>query len=297
MTAPVALRGVSKSYGRAQVLDDVTFTCPPGTITAFCGPNGAGKSTALRILSGISRPDRGEALVDGRPLLDLHDAAGALGVLLDASAFHPGRTVRETLRLAAFSLAVPRARADEVAELVGLRDVHSRRVGRLSLGMRQRLGIAHALIGRPRALVLDEPSNGLDPSGIFWLDRLLRQFADDGGTVLMSTHHLAAVARTADRLVVISRGRITADRALDEVPSLRTYVASDDPRLENFLRGSGFGFTRSGSGFEVALDPAAFGRFACERGLPLTELRGDDRRLDDFLASVTAHDFEGTALR
>lgn len=297
MTVEIALRRVTKTYRGSPVLRDVSFSCSPGTVTAFCGPNGAGKSTALRILTGISRPDSGAATINGRPLLTLDSPARSVGVLLDASAFHPGRSVQETLRLGAFCLGEPRARADECAALVGLLDVRRRRVGQLSLGMRQRLGIAHALIGRPSALVLDEPSNGLDPHGIDWLDGLLRQFAENGGTVLVATHHLAAVERTADRLVAISRGCMVADVAVAEVQSTRTHVSSGDPRLGEVLQRAGVGYVRSGDGLIADLPAAEVGRIACVEGVALTELRGDDRRLDDFLASVTANQYEGTVLR
>lgn len=293
MSVDLRLRSVSKRYGRVTVLDGVTFTCRPGTITAFCGPNGAGKSTVLRVLTGITRADAGDALVNGRRLLDLKQPALSVGALLDASAFHPGRTVRETLRLGAFSIGTAKARADECADLVGLSTVLGRRTSQLSLGMRQRLGIAHALLGRPSALVLDEPSNGLDPEGMLWLDRLLRAFADDGGTVLVSTHHLAAVDRTADRLVAISAGRIAADVDIAEVHRGSAVVRSDDPRIESVLRTAGGDPHREGDAIRVDLDPATVGRVACDTGVALTELRRDERGLDQFLASVTTGQYTG----
>jgi len=297
VTVELSLRGVEKRYGRTQVLSDVSFTCPPGNITAFCGPNGAGKSTALRILTGITRADHGGALVNERSLLSVREPARLVGVLLDASAFHPGRTVRETLRLSAFTIGEPKQRADACAELVGLNSVAHRRVGQLSLGMRQRLGIAHALLGRPKALVLDEPSNGLDPNGIVWLDRLLRRFADDGGTVLISTHHIAAVERTADRLVAISRGRIVADTSIADVRGTRTTVASNDERLRTVLVRAGHRVVPAQGRYRVDLSAPEVGRLAMEHGIPLTELRPDDNCLDEFLAEVTDHEFAGVSPR
>ena len=293
MGVVLALHGVSKTYGRVQVLTDVTFTCRPGTITAFCGPNGAGKSTVLRVLAGLTSPDAGEALIDGQRLSSLAEPARSLGVVLDASAFHPGRTVRETLRLGAMTTGVSAGRAAACAELVGLEAVQRRRVGQLSLGMRQRLGIAHALLGDPGALVLDEPSNGLDPSGIVWLDELLRSFASRGGTVLVSTHQLAAVEQTADRLVAISRGEVVADTTLAAVRTARTRVASDDTRLEDVLRRAGCQFRRTGSSFSVEMKPSTIGRLACEQGIALTELRADGLGLEEFLAAVSAPEYDG----
>jgi ABC-2 type transport system ATP-binding protein len=293
MSVEIALHGVSKRYGRKPVLSDVSFTCRPGSITAFCGPNGAGKTTALRVLAGLTRPDAGAALIDGRRLLDIDEPARAIGVVLDASAFHPGRTVRETLRLGAMTIGVGTHRAVECASLVGLVAVQKRRVGQLSLGMRQRLGIAHALLGDPGALVLDEPSNGLDPGGILWLDELLRTFADRGGAVLVSTHQLAAVERTADRLVAVSRGRVVADTAVGDVRAARTAVASDDTRLGSVLRTAGGRVQQSGSGFVVDIAPVAVGRLARDHGIALTELRADEHRLDEFLAAVSAPEYQG----
>ncbi len=293
MNVELELRSVSKRYGRVSVLDNVTFACRAGTITAFCGPNGAGKSTALRVLTGITRADHGDALVNGRRLLDLPEPATVVGALLDASAFHPGRTVRETLRLGAFTIGALRSRADECADIVGLSPVAGRRSGQLSLGMRQRLGIAHALLGDPGALILDEPSNGLDPEGMSWLDRLLRDFADRGGTVLVSTHHLAAVDRTADRIVAISAGRIVADVELDDVHRGCALVSSTDPRLESVLSDAGGRPRAEGQWIRVDLDTAEVGLLARDAGIALTELRRDDRGLDRFLASVTNAEYAG----
>lgn len=294
MNARIELSAVHKRYGSADVLSDVSFACPAGTITVFCGPNGAGKSTALRIIAGITRPDSGEARVSGQRVQDLPDVARAVGSLLDASAFHPGRSVRETLRLAAFTIGEPRRRADECAALVGLETVATRRVGALSLGMRQRLGIAHALVGHPRALVLDEPSNGLDPEGIQWLERFLRHFADGGGTALVSTHHLAAAERTADRVVAISRGRIVADGDIEELIGPRTLVrAVEEDRLVEALRAAGGEPSQSVDGVVVELPLTQVGRVAHDAGIPLCELRAARTPLDAYLTAVTDPEFRG----
>jgi ABC-2 type transport system ATP-binding protein len=209
---------LTKRYGSATVVDDVSFTCPPGTVTGFLGPNGAGKSTTLRIVCGLSHPDQGLATVAGVPFRRLANPGRVVGVMLDASAQHGGRTGRETLRVSASLLGLPRERADDMLELVGLGGRPAgQRVGRYSLGMRQRLGIAHALLGDPDVLVLDEPANGLDPDGIRWMRGLLRRFADAGGTVLLSSHLLGEVSAVADRLVVIAGGRIRATGATAEL--------------------------------------------------------------------------------
>lgn len=202
---------VTKQYGPVLALDDVTFTVEPGTIAGFLGPNGAGKSTAMRCLTGLSHPTQGRATLMGKNMKDLPNPAASVGVLLDASAMHPGRTGKETLTLAAITAGVDRRRVDEVMELVALTASEAkRRVGTYSLGMRQRLGIGLALMASPKVLILDEPVNGLDPQGIWWMRGLLRSFADNGGAVLLSSHLLHEVDQIADQLIMIGHGRIVA---------------------------------------------------------------------------------------
>nr|WP_084701618.1 ATP-binding cassette domain-containing protein [Cryptosporangium arvum] len=208
---------LTKRYGDRLVVDNVSFRCEPGTVTGFLGPNGAGKSTTLRLLCGLGRPTSGEALVGGVPYRELPDPGRRVGVLLDASAQHGGRTGREVLALSAAVLRVDADRVDALLDEVGLADAARRRVRGYSLGMRQRLGVAHALLGDPEVLILDEPANGLDPEGIWWMRGLVRSYADRGGTVLLSSHLLAEVDRSADRLVVITRGRIVAQGTRDEL--------------------------------------------------------------------------------
>ena len=291
----IEMREVSKRYGTLRALDRATFSAPAGQVTAFCGPNGAGKSTALRVLTGIIRADSGSALVGGSPIEQLPEPARQVGVLLDASAFHPGRSVCETLRLGALSIGVPKGCADACLEIVGLEAAARRRVGKLSLGMRQRLGIAHALLGDPAVLVLDEPSNGLDPAGMRWLDDVLRRFADDGGSVLVSTHHLAAIEQIADRLVAVSKGRIVAETAIADIPhTARTTVSATDPRaLSDALDGALIRYERRSDGLVADVDPAVVGALALRRGLVLTRLAAEAPRIDDFLTSVTDAEFEG----
>lgn len=210
----IELTHLTKRYGDKTVVDDLSLTCHPGTVTGFLGPNGAGKSTTLRMLTGLTRRTEGAARIAGVAYGSLPNPGRVVGVMLDASAQHPGRTGRESLRVAASLLGLGRARADEVLEQVGLTSAAQRRVGRYSLGMRQRLGLGVALLGDPAVLVLDEPGNGLDPEGIRWLRRLLRAFADRGGTVLLSSHLLLEVEATADHLAVISAGHVVAQGAL-----------------------------------------------------------------------------------
>ncbi|WP_091531591.1 ABC transporter ATP-binding protein [Microlunatus soli] len=200
-----------KSYGGRRVVDELTLSVSAGTVTGFLGPNGAGKSTALRILLGMSAPDAGTATVADRRYQSLGSPGLLVGALLDADAFHPGRTGRESLRLSCLTMGLPMRRVDEVLDLVGLTRAESRRrVRSYSLGMRQRLGLANALLGDPAVLILDEPANGLDPQGQRWLGELLRERAGQGCTVLLSSHQLAEVERIADRLAIIADGRLVA---------------------------------------------------------------------------------------
>ncbi|RQX30071.1 ABC transporter, partial [Micromonospora chalcea] len=209
---------LTKRYGPHTAVADVTFRCEPGTVTGFLGPNGAGKSTTMRMICGMTPPSSGGATVAGRPYRDLPNPGREIGVLLDASAQHAGRTGREALTLAARTMGVDRARVAAALDRVGLNETAARRrVGPYSLGMRQRLGLALALLGDPRVLILDEPANGLDPEGIFWMRGLLRDFADRGGTVLLSSHLLREVEAVADRLVVIGGGRVVAQGGKDEL--------------------------------------------------------------------------------
>lgn len=209
---------LTKRYGDTTAVDDVTFDVRPGRITGFLGPNGAGKSTAMRMICGLSTPTSGAVTLFGRPWATLPNPGRQVGVLLDASAQHGGRTGREVLRLSAAMTGMPKRRADEMLDAVGLTATEGRRrVRGYSLGMRQRLGIANALVGDPQALVLDEPVNGLDPAGIRWMRSLLRQFASNGGTVLLSSHLLHEIEAVADDLIVIGRGRVVAQGSQEDL--------------------------------------------------------------------------------
>ena len=269
------VRGVTKRYGARAAVDDLSFVCRPGTVTGFLGPNGAGKSTTLRILTGLAQADEGEALVGGAPYRSLSHPARTVGVMLDARALHGGRTGLEILRLTARTVGMPASRADEVLEMVGLQGAGGKRVGGYSYGMRQRLGIGVALVGDPAVLILDEPANGLDPEGIRWMRRLLRSFADAGGTVLLSSHQLREVEATVDRLVVISQGRLVREGTLEELTSESgTRVTALDPTaLRTALDKHGIAYEpRSETELEVSLVPEDMGRLALREQLVLTSL-------------------------
>jgi ABC-2 type transport system ATP-binding protein len=213
----IELTGLTKRYGEVTAVQDLTARVTPGRITAFLGPNGAGKTTTLRMLLGLIRPDAGKALFDGRPYRDLPAPRRAVGAVLGPDGFHRGRTGRDHLRIVATAARLDLRRIDEVLATVELTDAADRRVGGYSLGMRQRLGLACALLGDPPVLIADEPANGLDPEGIAWLRRLLRDAAAQGRTVLISSHFLAEVTRTADHVLVIDRGTTRFDGSLAEL--------------------------------------------------------------------------------
>jgi len=214
----IEVENLSKRYGSVPAVNDVTFRCRPGTVTGFVGPNGAGKSTTLRMICGLAEPSSGTAAVLGSPYRAIPNPGRHVGVLLDASAQHGGRTGEETLTVSAMTVGVGPERVAAVLDEVGLAGRPARkRVRTYSLGMRQRLGIAHALLGEPEVLILDEPANGLDPEGIVWMRRLLRDFADRAGTVLLSSHLLREVEKTADQLVVINGGRVVAQGATGDL--------------------------------------------------------------------------------
>ncbi|MBK1789242.1 ATP-binding cassette domain-containing protein [Prauserella cavernicola] len=212
----ITLRALTKRYGDKTVVDDLTFDVEPGTVTGFLGPNGAGKSTTMRMVLGLDHPTSGQALVGGRTYASLRHPLREVGALLDAKALHPGRTAEKNLLAMAHSNDVDPARVGEVLERVGLAEAARRRTGTFSLGMSQRLGIAGALLGDPGVLMFDEPVNGLDPDGVLWIRQLLRSLAAEGRTVLVSSHLMSELQLSADRLVVIGKGRLLADAALDE---------------------------------------------------------------------------------
>lgn len=293
MTATIELRGLTKTFGRHRAVDDLTFDVPAGTVTGFLGPNGAGKTTTMRMVLGLARPTAGTAMVLGRPYQDLDDPARAVGVLLDPGTFHPKRTARNHLRWMAAAERQDPARIDEVLQIVDLQGAADRRVGTFSTGMRQRLGLAAALLGEPSLLILDEPANGLDPAGIRWLRGFLRTFASSGGTVFVSSHVLAEVAQVADQVVVINRGRLVAHTSVTELtarPGDSTRVRTPQvERLGEVLRGSGaeVAVREDGSLSVTGLGPDRVGELAAEAGLVLHELVADAPSLEEVFLALT----------
>src|SRR4051794_21850148 len=288
----ITVEHLSKRYGTHPAVDDVSFTCEPGTVTGFLGPNGAGKSTTMRMITGLTPPTAGHATVDGVPYRKLGNPGRRVGVLLDASAQHSGRTGREVLTLAAMTMGVDRHKVEESLERVGLnKTAAKRRVKAYSLGMRQRLGLAHALLGDPRVLILDEPANGLDPEGIFWMRGLLREFADAGGTVLLSSHLLREIVAIADQLVMIGNGRIIAEGPKHELLAASGVVARglDTAALRQELADAGLSATPGCDGaLLVDAEAEVVGRVAAAAGLVLLELRpAEGGGLEELFLSLT----------
>src|SRR3954471_20956815 len=283
---------LTKTYGGFTAVDHVTFTAEAGRVTGFLGPNGAGKSTTMRILVGRTPASSGTATVLGRRYADLPNPGREIGVLLDASAQHAGRTGREILTLAQRTTRMPKERVDEMLDLVSLTPEESgRRVRDYSLGMRQRLGIATALIRDPRVLVLDEPANGLDPAGIRWMRDLLRGYADQGGTVLLSSHLLHEIEVIADDLVVIGQGRIVAQGTKAELlATAGTLVRTRDvPTLERALDTAGLGHSPMTGALRVDAEPDVVGQVALTAGVALTELRAaEGAGLEEMFLELTA---------
>jgi ABC-2 type transport system ATP-binding protein len=293
----ITVHSLSKKYGGFTAVDDVTFTARPGRVTGFLGPNGAGKSTTMRIMVGLTPATSGSAEVSGRRFADLPNPGLEVGVLLDASAQHAGRTGREILTVAQRMMGLPARRVDEMLDLVSLSpDEAGRRVRNYSLGMRQRLGIATALLGDPGVLILDEPANGLDPAGIRWMRDLLRDYADGGATVLLSSHLLHEIEVIADDLVVIGQGRIVAQGTKAELLEsagtlVRTPLVHD---LAGALTVSGLAFTPSTAAgstdaLRVEADPALVGKVAQQAGIALIELRAaEGAGLEEMFLELTA---------
>lgn len=290
----ITVENLTKRYGRKSVVDRLTFQVRPGVVTGFLGPNGAGKSTTMRLIVGLTDPDAGRALIDGKRYRDLPDPSGTVGALLDASWVRPNLTARTHLRWMAALTRTPPGRADDLLEAVGLAEVAGQRVGGFSLGMRQRLGIATALLGSPQVLLLDEPMNGLDPEGIHWIRRFLRQAAADGRTVLVSSHLLAEMALTADEVVVIGAGRLIAQAPtrMFVAEATRSGVIVRAPEARRFVE------LLSRAGLDVREEPdgtlgvtgattARVGALAAEHHVELHELRTDHGSLEDAFMEMT----------
>ena len=294
--AELEVRSLSKRYGRTIAVDDLSFSVDAGQVTGFLGPNGAGKTTTMRALLGLLEPSAGEALVEGRPPAAMTDPLSTIGAALEATAFHPGRSGRNHLRTLAAAAGIDRSRVEEVLEMVELTGAANRRVKGYSLGMRQRLALAAALLGKPRILILDEPANGLDPQGMRWLRDLLREQAAAGSTVLVSSHLLSEVAQTADELIVIRHGKLVAKASLDEFTNTEASqirVRSSDPEaLAGGLSRRGATVDRDGdAGLLVrGIGSEEIGELALEQGIAIHELTPLRSSLEERFLEVTGEE-------
>ena len=298
----IDVQNLTKEYGTRRAVDHLTFSVRPGRVTGFLGPNGAGKSTTMRLVLGLDRPTSGTATVGGRPYATLREPLRRVGALLDAQAAHGSRSGRDHLRVLAASNRIPGRRVDEVLEESGLASVARRRVKTYSLGMRQRLGIAAALLGEPEVVMLDEPSNGLDPEGIIWIRALLRRLAGQGRTVLVSSHLMSETASFADHLVVLGRGRLLADTPMREFIHARVQPrvrirTTDATALKSVLARHGHDAVEHEDG-HWTVDHARvddIGRLASAAGVPILELAAEEGTLEQAYLDLTGAETEFTA--
>jgi ABC-2 type transport system ATP-binding protein len=289
----IVTRSITKRFGAVLAVDELSFRVPPGTVVGFLGPNGAGKTTTLRMLLGLVRPTAGTATVNGRAYRELADPLHQVGAVLEASSFHPGRTARSHLRIQALAAGVQRSRIDQVLALVDLTSVADRRVAGFSLGMRQRLGLATALLADPRILILDEPANGLDPEGVRWLRGLIRSLANDDRTVLVSSHILAEIAQTVDSVVIVDHGRLITHSTLEQLTAgarrtvkVRTSQAEE---LRNALASAGIDawFTAPD---RVEISDASseqVGTLAARARIPVFEMTTQQSSLEEIFLELT----------
>src|SRR4249920_2443694 len=284
----ITVESLTRRYAGFTAVDNVSFTALPGRVTGFLGPNGAGKSTTMRVMVGLTVPTSGTATINGERFAALPNPGLEVGVLLDASAQHAGRTGREILTIASDTMGLPRTRVDEMIELVSLTPTEAkRRVRNYSLGMRQRLGIGTALLGDPQVLILDEPANGLDPAGIRWMRGLLKGYADRGGTVLLSSHLLNEVEQIADEMILIGLGKIVASGTKEQLLSTAEHkstlaTAVDNELLGKALRDKGYAVSNAGAGLRVEAAPVDVGTVAAENAIVLTDLRAADGGLEEL---------------
>ena len=297
--ATVTINSLTKRFGRVLAVDGLTFDAPSGKITGFLGPNGAGKTTTLRSLVGLVRPTSGQALIDGRRYQDLPNPRRVVGAVLESGSSRPGRSGRDHLRVLAAGAGVGDRRVDEMLDLVGLTDAADRRASAYSLGMRQRLGLAGALLGEPEVLILDEPANGLDPEGIAWLRTLLQGLAAEGRSVLISSHLLSEVAQTVDRVVIIDHGKLRFAGSLDELGSGTVSVrAVQQDRLRDALERAGYGVRVVAGGLEVVgSSPERVGQVAAAEQIALSALTADSASLEAAFLQLTSSDEAPPAAR
>ena len=289
----IEVRGLTKRFGAVTAVSDLSFSADAGLVTGFLGPNGAGKTTTLRMILGLVRPSSGTALINGERYSDIPHPATVVGAVLESSGFHPARTARDHLSILATTAGLPRRRVEETLGFVGLADVADRRVGGYSMGMRQRLEFARALLGRPQILLLDEPANGLDPAGIAWLRHTIRSFAAEGGVVLISSHLLAEAAQTVDNLVVLRQGRLAGQGPMQRLLEGATHpvrVRSTDPtRLADALARAGLPARREGADSVVVdgASPEQVGRVMADAGVVVLEMASSGESLEDLFFSMT----------
>jgi ABC-2 type transport system ATP-binding protein len=287
----IKVENLTRTYGDYTAVDNVSFVARPGRVTGFLGPNGAGKTTTMRIMVGLSAPTKGNVTIGGHRYADIPNPGRHVGVLLDATAQHAGRTGREVLKIAALTMGLPDSRVDEMLTLVGLTpDEAKRKVRNYSLGMRQRLGLANALLGDPQILILDEPANGLDPAGIRWMRGLLKSYAERGGTVLLSSHLLNEVQLIADDIVMIGRGKIVAEGTPESLLSQTGtfFRAVEERQLLAALAATGIAVSPVGEGHLADAEALQVGKVASANQITLIELRPADGGLEDLFLELTA---------
>lgn len=297
----ITVEHLKKHYKKTTAVDDISFTVQTGKVTGFLGPNGAGKSTTMRLMLGLDRGE-GKTTYDGKPLDSYHQPSKIVGILLEAKAFHPTRLARRHLKMLAAGGSIPDARVNEVLELVGLTSVAKKTPGKFSLGMSQRLGLAAAILGDPKYLILDEPANGLDPEGIVWLREFLKSYADKGNAVFVSSHLLSEMALMADNVVVIGRGKVIANTSISELTNSSTHSsvfvrAAKTAQLERLLKEKSLEYTNGDGGFKVVgISTDKIGSMAFDAGIPILELAKHNASLEEVFLDLTegSEEYRGT---
>lgn len=289
----ISAQNLHKNYRSKVAVDDISFTVEDGKVTGFLGPNGAGKSTTMRLMLGLDN-GRGKTLFDGKELFEHKKPASVVGILLEAKSFHPTRSARSHLRVLATAAGLPLSRADEVLDIVGLKDVAKKKPGKFSLGMSQRLGIAAAILAKPKYLILDEPANGLDPEGIVWLREFLKSYADDGNAVFVSSHLLSEMSQMADNAVVIGKGKLIVSGSMKELVAGSShsgvFVRVAEPlRLVPLLKQRSLSFVRLDAGIKIAgITTDELGKIAFDAKIPVLELTNQSASLEEAFLELTA---------
>jgi ABC-2 type transport system ATP-binding protein len=297
----ITVEHLKKNYRKTTAVNDISFTVKTGKVTGFLGPNGAGKSTTMRLMLGLDRGE-GTTSYDGKPLHAYSQPSKIVGILLEAKAFHPTRLAARHLRVLATAGNIPLSRVDEVLDMVGLTNVANKKPGKFSLGMSQRLGIAAALLGNPKYLILDEPANGLDPEGIVWLREFLKEYADQGNAVFVSSHLLSEMSQMADDVVVIGKGRVIANTSIQELTSGSTHTsvfvrAAKMSQMERILREASLVYSKEANGLKVSGAPTdKIGKLAFDAGIPILELANRNASLEDVFLELTegAEEYRGS---